>query len=457
MNKIKEVFSFKIPSLLIIALPYLSFHWSDIYNSEYYSNVELLILFGLLLLIQFLFVLFYNSKNAFSRLLSIFILASTITTIYGVNIVDLVFRWEMKHLHHQSFRNRLVFLLCYLLIYLLELMIYKSKKRLFFIQNVFFITLFVVTSFSSFYQFQKEMDIMSYKNGYRAICQNDSTNKPIILIIADEYSSPIELANNFKDASVFDFSNNLIKKGWKIKPSFYSAETSTIHSLSSIFNFNLSVDPKYASIKINKIGSNELVKATLADSLTKKNVSIINYGVFDFGKSSPLTRLYFYPKNFFEQLISFTAYPMMFYNSGGLKLNGFKANYFPWEEHNKRIINSLDDTVNSIHTEKSFIYVHLYMPHTPMVYSPEFKFRVETPENYLAFWKFTNSKLEALLKNLIKENKYRIIVTGDHGYRHNSKINPNKTFAAFYGFSETDLKSIPSVQDLGSLINGYLK
>jgi len=35
-------------------------------------------------------------------------------------------------------------------------------------------------------------------------------------------------------------------------------------------------------------------------------------------------------------------------------------------------------------------------------------------------------------------------------------MNPHNTFTAFYGFNQKDIDKIQSVQDLGSLINGYM-
>ena len=85
----------------------------------------------------------------------------------------------------------------------------------------------------------------------------------------------------------------------------------------------------------------------------------------------------------------------------------------------------------------------------------EFKYKNQSTDNYLNYWNFTNIKLLSLLKNLTRENKYRIILTGDHGYRGDKKIDPHNTFTAFYGFEKADIEQIKSVQDLGSLINHY--
>ena len=72
---------------------------------------------------------------------------------------------------------------------------------------------------------------------------------------------------------------------------------------------------------------------------------------------------------------------------------------------------------------------------------------------YYNYWNFSNQLLEPLLNSLTKENKYKIILTGDHGFRGDKRINPHYTFTAFYGFDESSIDSIKSVQDLGSLIN----
>jgi hypothetical protein len=115
----------------------------------------------------------------------------------------------------------------------------------------------------------------------------------------------------------------------------------------------------------------------------------------------------------------------------------------------------MPDSLNKNKNKRMFIYAHLFMPHGPMQFNPEFTLRKEfNLNNYTDYWNFTNTKLSRLLKSLIRENKYKIILSGDHGYRDDKRVNPNYTFTAFYGFEETAIESVKSVQDLGSLING---
>jgi hypothetical protein len=117
----------------------------------------------------------------------------------------------------------------------------------------------------------------------------------------------------------------------------------------------------------------------------------------------------------------------------------------------------LDHLPNKLEEEKlpnkAFVYVHLYMPHNPFSLAPEFT-NPETDnfKRYIAYWKFTNQKLQGLITNLNRENKYRIILTGDHGLRE-SITNPHESFSAYYGFEGYELDKIKSVQDIGSLIN----
>ena len=150
-----------------------------------------------------------------------------------------------------------------------------------------------------------------------------------------------------------------------------------------------------------------------------------------------------------------TIFYIIKYNTGNLNENGFASSYYPMEAHNKYIFKNLDDTLNTLYNKKTFAYIHLYMPHSPMQYKQSFPIRtVNNIINYKAYWNFTNKKLNTLLTDLILGNNYRIILTGDHGYRSDKRINPHNTFSAFYGFNQESIDKINSVQDLGSLING---
>lgn len=76
-------------------------------------------------------------------------------------------------------------------------------------------------------------------------------------------------------------------------------------------------------------------------------------------------------------------------------------------------------------------------------------------ENCYEYLKFTNSKITDMFRTIGDINKYRIILIGDHGYKLSKFIDPHYTLAAYYGFEETDVDRVESIQDIGSLIQGY--
>lgn len=461
MKLVTKIFDKDTPSILLVTIAYFAFQWVNIYQSHFYESIKMIAYLFLLILIQFLFFSIYKSQNKFLKFSAIFFFTTFILLWNGVYIVNLMNSWQIEKFKFQIIRGRFSLMLSFTLLLLLEYFIMLKKPALIYAQNVFFGILSIISFIFAFQNNTPTKDIHYFNNKYLPIKAIDTNTKPIILIISDEYNSPDGLVKIFKDSNLYDFSIGLKKKGWLVKNSFYSNELSTIHSLSSLFNFNLSNGKVYSSMSVSEIGSERLMKAELSDSLSKKNIDILNYGIFDIGNSKPISRLYYYPKNLFEVIISNSILPSLFYNTNGLKLSGLKSFFFPMELHNKIIFNTLIDTLKSNYKPNKFVYVHLYMPHSPMSYEPTFKFskyKEYNLENYLDYWKFTNSKLIPLLDSINKLNKFRIILTGDHGFRNsNNNIDSHYTFCAFYGFNEIDVNKIYSVQDLGSLIYAYLK
>lgn len=453
MNKLYDFFDLKKASIFIITFPYLCFNYETIIHSPFFSFSQLLLILALIFLIDVLIksVQFKLYEKIYTIMLFI-ILFISVLFFYGLHITTLIQNGIQNYLHFYI-RGRTIigFLLAFFILFIL---IFKKKTINYQYLNVFLILLGLISFINSFTN-SKANGNQVFKSNFVPIDLKNSPVKPILLIISDEYASPDGLYQVYENPSIYNFSNELINKGWITKNSFYTYETSTIHSLSSLFNFNLSKNNQYGNEEINKIGLSKLLHASIADSLEKKKVKIINFGIFDLGKHVPLNRLYFYPTSFFEAIASHTAYYVIKSNTGQFNISGFFSSYYPTESHNKYIFNQLVDTLNTLSNNKIFTYVHLYMPHVPMLYEPDFPIRTQNNLiNYKAYWDFTNYKLNILLTDLIKENKYRIILTGDHGYRSEKRINPHYTFSAFYGFDRELINKINSVQDLGSFING---
>ena len=451
MKKIKTLLDFKKVSVFLIALPYLTFNFEIIISSPFYSFTELImILSGLLFIDVFVKWALLKLNYKLYKTLSLFIVFISILFFYGFYLTIYIQK-EIQDQFLYLIRGRII-IESSLAIFILLIFILKNKCINFKYVNVFLIILSLITIFTSVTN-TKGKRKEEFKSSFVSLPLNNNPVKPILLIISDEYTSPDDLYQIYKDSNIYEFSSELVNKGWIAKNSFYSYETSTIHSLSSLFNFNLSKNKNYSKEKIANIGASKLANAIIADSLEKKKVAIINFGIFHIGKKTYLNRLYPYPNSFFEDVMLQTIYYTVKYYTGNFNESGLAISYFPFEKHNKYIFNHLVDTLSTINQPRKFIYAHLFMPHSPLQYNPSFPIRtLNNLNNYKAYWNFTNQKLNQLLTSLIKENKYRIILTGDHGYRGDKRINPHYTFSAFYGFNRESIDKVQTVQDLGSLI-----
>ena len=452
MIKLRGFFELKKVSIFLIALPYLAFNFENIIHSSFYSFSELLtFLSGLLLIDLFVKWRLLKLNEKLYTTMSLFTILISSLFFYGLYLTIFIQK-EIQVIFLYFIRGRLIIIFL-LVFFILLIFIIRNKVVNYQYLNVFLL-LFGVFNFLSSVNNTKEKRKEELKSSFIAIPSHKSSIKPILLIISDEYTSPDDLYKYYKDSSIYGFSNELISKGWITKNYFYSYEISTLQSLSSLFNFNLSKNNQFQNEEIRKIGVSELLHASIADSLEKKKIQIINFGIFHIGKMPYLNRLYLYSTSLIEDIMLHTTYYTIKFNTGNFNKNGLSSSYFPMESHNKYIFHHLTDSLNSLTNNKAFAYIHLFMPHSPMKYNPEFPTRiVNNLVNYKAYWDFTNRKLKILLAELIRENKYRIILTGDHGYRSDKRINPHYTFSAFYGFNQESIDKINSVQDLGSLVN----
>ena len=438
-------------SVLLLFLPYLAFNSSAVFNSHFFDFPNFLYLIFSILIFEVIFKLFIIKIES-KKYIYTLIFTSIFIFIYGFYL-SVYFQNLFLINFEKSIRGRVVLYILFLLFYIIFLIIIKFKyiKNI----NIFLVFFIIINCLNTInLKVSSNFDLENWPNNFHRIELIDGSVKPVILIITDEYSSPNEFFGLYNDSSVYSFSKYLEKNNWLLRESSISYEKSTIHSVSSLFNFNLSESLNYSKADIIDIGTEKLLNSSFYDSLKSKKINFINFGIFRVGEDDPINNLYKYPENFLEVILFNTIFNHVFYNTGGLKVLGFDYNYYPMGDQNKFIFNNMTDSLNNLKKANFFSYVHLYMPHSPFFLENEFeKPLVNDINGYFEYWNFTNRKLEILLSELTRSNKYRIILSGDHGFRGDARINPNNTFTAFYGFSEKDLTTIKSVQDLGILIN----
>ena len=440
-------------SFLFIVLPYLGANLISLSNSPFFSYTNLILLVTVLIAIEFISKWSIAQLKLYEKLLSILLVTISIEFFYGFAL-NIPLHTITQKIFSVDLREKILLVIALVIIVGLQL-IFTKRKLSYKVLNIFLLILSVIAFGSSISKEpNKAVPLETMQNNYQEITKQHREIKPVILIIVDEYNSPDNLFELTKDSSIYSFNNWLKEKGWQTKTTAYSHELSTIHSISSLFNFNLSQEKTYSSQSEEKIVVSKLYHATLADSLTKKGVQIKNYGIFDLGNTKLKSRLYLYPRNFIEAFLIHSTYLTEKTKTGSFQAKHLKNPPSYINDHNIDILNHLPSKLEQEKLpNKSFVYVHLYMPHNPFSLAPEFS-NPETDnfKRYIAYWKFTNQKLQALISNLNRENKYRIILTGDHGLRE-STTNPHHSFSAYYGFEGYDLNKIGSVQDIGSLIN----
>ena len=444
-------------SFLMVVLPYIGFNWRELYESPFYSLGQVGLVLLVLIGIELLFTQLVKKMGKYEQVLSVLFICFSILFFYGNDLVVPVNAFITKSFH-LFIKEKIVFVVIAILL-LIFIYYIIALKKLWKVLNIFLGIYFVVNIFSTRNLNRViEAPIDSIQNGYKKI-NNIANDKPILLIVMDEYSSPDELYKILKDSAVYNFSNNLKKNGWEVRNSSYTYESSTIHSISSLFNFNLSKDSSYWKQNIESIISKKMMKSALLDSLTVKGVAFNNYGIFHLGSTEPLTQLYLYPTSFIEHFLIRTAFFRGKNRTTNFNLKFLFSSYGATLNHNSYILNVLPNKIRINKIAKSFTYIHLFMPHKPLFFGASFPLKNDINfDNYFLFWKFTNNKMEAFLDSISKQGEYRIILTGDHGFRVNEhKENFNYSFTAFKGFDSTSLKQIQSIQDIGLLINAGFK
>jgi hypothetical protein len=439
---ISKFFNINRPSVALIIIAWLAFNFNSIFLSYPLNINELLIFFFSLLVLEVIFSYVSNKKVSLSILLCIFLFLFGYLIVLNIqNIINNLFDFYL--------RGRILYLL-FLPISIIFIKIVEIKS--YYIINIFLFIFIITGTFKNLTTFNSSLLYPEFVNK-KTIFPATSKNKSILLLILDEYHSPDDLFRVTNcDSSVYNFSTTLKNSGWQTNNSFYSNELSTIRSLSSIFNYNLSNDKNFNDLDektIYKLFTENL----LSLELNNKKITYENWGIFQFGTKKP-NIFDVTPKistNLFIRFLKNSALSLVYINTENLNLDGFAKNFYPSSKHNIEVLKNLKKLGYKIQTN-NFIYSHLYMPHPPFFLPEFFKFKKTNLINYISFWKFTNSILIDHLIEISSTNDMKIIVTGDHGFRNDSRLNKNLTFLAIYGFDSINIEKIKSVQDLGGVI-----
>lgn len=440
---LKSAIPFRTSVLVcLVFLPYL------FYLPPTYSDITPFLV--LLLSIGAVEIVYQKTRNELlNRLnvdLSILVLPSIILLLYYQPIIQVWSKFNTFFVHLPTIRARYYLPLTWLVIIALSYLVLSKRKNRAYLINVFlgiFCTSLLISSVIP-------NKITANKFSSRHISIKRSYTKPVILLILDEYASPTELARYTGDTKPLQFSRQLQAAGWAVSTSSYSKHKATVNSLASLFNYNINLTDATleapAAIRL-------LRQSKLLIDLEKKGISCYNGGIFDIGKTQAFSKIYYYEKedkqpSFIEHLFSKSMFSLFYLLTPDAKQS----------LHNRLIVEQSAAKLNRLSHPPLFIYLHLLMPHAPLHYKGSISYKPAPYQskvnNYLDYWYFTNQiVLKKLLSPLIQSKKFKIILTGDHGYRfYPAQINPYLTMTAYYGFPKNQIDQVKTVQDLGSLI-----
>jgi len=306
----EDIIAINKQSILLIVLPYIGFNWQELTQSPFFSYSKLILLIFIVVGIELLFKVLQYYKSNYTIYISILISSFVIIFFYGNYLVDPVFNLLNKN-WGIIIRGKSIILVSFAIVILIQVMNVKRSNLNYKYLNIFLI-IFSIVTFVLKHNPNKIAENKGssyiYSNKYEYIKSNTDTSKPLIFIITDEYSSPYNLYSLTKDSSLYQYSNYLSKSGWLVKNHFYSYETSSIHSLGSILNFNLSNNKGYSQADMAHIGANQLIHSRLLDSLDTKGIDFKNFGIFDIKDQKAYSPLYIYPKNFTEHFLLYSCY-----------------------------------------------------------------------------------------------------------------------------------------------------
>ena len=369
------------------------------------------------------------------------------------------------HLKLHELRLRYFSSIFLLISFCINLICLKNKNVIKYV-NVFFLFLSISFGATKTYNSLSLFDRSSfleklnfeYKTSTLEIGKSDD---PVILIILDGLSSSEEIFKHTKDSIDLKLDFSLKKRGYKVISNARTESLRTTISLPSLFNFNLhnSID-KDSIENIDKglqtiDGFQEIFNENLlVDSLLTRSVKSYSFGVGEFTRGINNDDFcYLWGDSCYssslENIISKTIIEAIIH---GLDRDTEKVDLFRK--------NSLEQLENLVPAQKSFYYFHLFFPHDPYSYFEEYpnvrlNYLTISEEEYLSehikYKRWFVDKFIDLIEDADFQNS-RIIIAGDHGFRHNKSIAPELTNIYLKGYNSINANNDITVQQIGNII-----
>jgi len=433
---LKDIYNGNRVSFILIFLPYTFLVLPRIIQNPLWSTAGFICVFIAAVILDYFLNYLFQIK--LTKIVVVFVVFPALIFFYFPILIASDF-YPSLNLY---IRSRTLILLIWF-IFLSFYLIFKTEIIKFL--NIFLFNFSIILIISTFYEIANSNSFeITAPISTKVASESASKKKSILLLILDEYHSPLKLYQYTKDQGVLNLKNFLIERHFHAIDVNNSDKTYTLESINGIFNKNIN----------NSINLHQQLKETsFVNMLYNKYISFHNYGIFDIGDiPSNFHNLHYQRRSSFTGLFfSFT----IINNLTGIDLKNIVFNevqntggYYYY--YNSQRLIDLDMILESNLNQNHFFYLHLLMPHGPFTITPK-TLEEPTLTGYVNYYKFSNKILIKLLQNLDLD-KFRIIITSDHGFRGNSNLNLHHGATFLKGFSESDIKKIKIIQDIGTLI-----
>jgi hypothetical protein len=238
-------------------------------------------------------------------------------------------------------------------------------------------------------------------------------HQDILWILMDEYASSASLKQQFSFHNPLD--SFLEKNHFTVLPEMRTRFANTLFSVNSIFNMDDSIEPTnfYAGINLLRHGS-------LIPEMERLKYRFINLGFFNMEQHPMIADRSGYPYNYLEQLLSGTAFTMLY--------NKWKHSIKKCDSYNQEVLQRLNDSLSVSSTTPRFIWAHLPIPHTPFCRDKEGRLLTEdafveddsvvVKRKYIEYLEYGNKAIVSLLSKHPDLSSKIVIISGDHGPRY---------------------------------------
>ena len=451
-NLLRKIYSYLLASqasILTLFLPFLMYSFPKILHNEMFNPYYYVLILLCIALLDYAFRKI-PEKNTVILILKVVFIALLFVFLYYSIFIKLPVEW-LKKTTGLLLGGKSVFLCVFLLIGGIYFFASYKQKELHSFLNRFYLILTFLFIFGNNWS-DRKIDIPDE----HLASNSKNSSSPVILIVLDAYSSPNQLNEVYANDSNFAFVSYLQSCQFKVRPDFYSRETNTFKSISSVFNYNLSDNAMFEQAGFGAT-MNCFERTALIRDMDERKVPFYNYSFLRFGRYDHHKYVYELPNNFVDLFFQFSSLETIYIGTDFFKkINSHYSSNEAFYEYNCELLEQFPLMVEKCKEQKAFLYFHFYMPHLPFYFGNEIYLHENSLDNYYAYWKFTNKKVMDLFHSTPALKNCKVIITGDHGYRADHRVNPFSTFAAFYGFDDADINKVRSVQDLGKLISAYL-